>query len=218
MNHPAVYLPDPYLKTLADSDCPLDISLTNDFAFKKTFRNKKALTGLLSCLLDIPAGQIADIGFPDTFLHGDYVEDHEGILDIRLVLNHRKHINIEIQMHTYPFWEERSLFYLAKMYTEDFCKGEDYSSLKECIHISILGFDLEQKKLFSVIRLMGDRNCRVYSSKLSLRVLYLKQIENATEEEKQTDVYKWARLISVRGWEELKRMAGSDEYMNPAVA
>ena len=81
-------------------------------------RNKKALTGLLSCLLDIPAGQITDIGFPDTFLHGDYVEDHEGILDIRLVLNHRKHINIEIQMHTYPFWEERSLFYLAKMYTE----------------------------------------------------------------------------------------------------
>ena len=218
MNHPAAYLPDPYLKTLADSDCPLDISLTNDFAFKKTFRNKKALTGLLSCLLDIPAGQITDMGFPDTFLHGDYVEDHEGILDIRLVLNHRKHINIEIQMHTYPFWEERSLFYLAKMYTEDLCKGEDYSSLKECIHISILGFDLKQEgRLFSVIRLMDDRNCRVYSSKLSLRVLYLKQIENATEEEKQTDVYKWARLISVRGWEELKRMAGSDEYMNAAV-
>ncbi len=67
-----------------------------------------------------------------------------------------------------------------------------------------------------MIRLMDDRNCRVYSSKLSLPVLYLRLIENATEEEKQTDVYRWARLISVRGWEELKRMAGSDEYMKAA--
>ena len=31
---------DLQLKQLADSGRPLDISLTNDFAFKKTFRNK----------------------------------------------------------------------------------------------------------------------------------------------------------------------------------
>ena len=36
---------DLQLKQLADSGRPLDISLTNDFAFKKTFRNKTALKG-----------------------------------------------------------------------------------------------------------------------------------------------------------------------------
>lgn len=72
----------------------------------------------------------------------------------------------------------------------------------------ILSFDLEQKKLFSVIRLMDARNCRVYSSKLSLRVLYLK-IENATEEEKQTDVYKWARLMSVTAGRRIEADAGA---------
>ena len=62
------------------------------------------------------------------------------------------------------------------------------------------GFDLVwEDRLFSVIRLTDERNCRVYSSKLSFRVLYLRQIENAAEEEKQRDVHRWARLISGRG-------------------
>ena len=97
---------DLQLKQLADSGRPLDISLTNDFAFKKTFRNKIALTGLLSSLLDIPAGEITSLEFPDTFLHGEYAEDREGILDVKVRLNHCKKVNIEIQLLSHPFWEE----------------------------------------------------------------------------------------------------------------
>ena len=97
---------DLQLTQLADSGRPLDISLTNDFAFKKTFRNKIALTGLLSSLLDIPAGEITSLEFPDTFLHGEYAEDREGILDVKVRLNHCKKVNIEIQLLSHPFWEE----------------------------------------------------------------------------------------------------------------
>lgn len=219
--HPSYLAEFPHtdsIKKLAYSDRPLHITLTNDFAFKKTFRNKKALTGLLSALLDVPAEDITAIEFPDTFEHGEYPEDHEGILDVKILLNNSKKINIEIQLHTYPFWEERSLFYLSKMYVEDFWKGEDYSALKDCVHISILGFNLEQAEYFySVIKLIDIRNQRLYSSKQSLRVLYLKKIKDATEEEKKTDVYRWARLISAHDWEVLREMAGTDKYMNAAV-
>lgn len=218
MTQSTPYLPDPYLKELADSSEPLNIRLTNDFAFKKTFRNKKALTGLLSSLLDIPVREITGIEFPDTFLHGEYREDHEGILDVKVILDHTRKINIEIQMHTYPYWEERSLFYLSKMYTEDFQKGEDYSVMNECIHISILGFDLMQTDCFySIIKLMDTLDHQVYSSKMSLRVLYLNQLKDATEEERETIVYRWARLISAHDWEVLRKMADTDEYMNAAV-
>lgn len=206
------------LKRLASGSEPLDISLTNDFAFKKTFRNRKALTGLLSSLLAVPATSITELEFPDTFLHGEYAESREGILDVKVLLNRTRYINIEIQMHSYPYWEERSLFYLSRMYAEDFCKGEDYSSLKECIHISILGFNQQSADyLYSIVKLVDIRGHKVYSSKMSLRVLYLNQIQNATKEERQSDVYKWARLISARDWEVLREMAGSDEYMNAAV-
>lgn len=70
------------------------------------------------------------------------------------------------------------------MYLEDFRKGEDYSALKECVHISILGFNLEQADdFYSVIKLTDVSNHKVYSSKLSLRVLYLNKLKDATEED-----------------------------------
>ncbi|MEO2658063.1 hypothetical protein ABG959_09525 [Enterocloster clostridioformis] len=46
------------------------------------------MTGLLSSLLDIPAGEITSLEFPDTFLHGEYAEDREGILDVKVHPNH----------------------------------------------------------------------------------------------------------------------------------
>ena len=205
------------IRELADSDTALNICLTNDFAFKKAFRNKKALTGLLSALLCLRPEQIIDLEFPDTFLHGDYLEDREGILDIRVHLNNQRKINLEMQLLPYPYWEERSLFYLCKMFADGFVKGDTYSLLKECIHISILGFQLKQADSFyEKVRLIKD-NGKVYSDKLGLRMLYLNQLEHVPENEKQTDIYHWAKLISAKDWEVLTNMAKTNEYMEAAV-
>ena len=209
---------DPKLKQLADSGKPLVICLTNDFAFKKTFRNKIALTGLLSSLLDLPPQEIVSLEFPDTFLHGEYAQDREGILDVRVHLNHSKKINIEIQILPYAYWEERSLFYISRMYAEDFLKGQDYGALESCIHISILGFPRkEAEHFYSVIRLMDEKTGHVYSDKMSLRVLYLSQLDTCSEEEKRTEVYHWAKLITAQDWRVLKEMAKRNKYMEKAV-
>ncbi|MBT9776136.1 Rpn family recombination-promoting nuclease/putative transposase [Clostridium sp. MCC353] len=206
------------IRELADSEKMLNIHLTNDFAFKKTFHNKTALTGLLSALLDIPVEDIKELEFPDTYLHGEYKEDREGILDVRVHLNHERKINIEIQVLEYPFWEERSLFYLSKMYIDDFSKGEDYSELEECVHIGILGFDLPQTEhYYSVIRLMDEKTHTIYSDKLSLRMLYLNQLERISQEEAGEEVYRWAKLISAKDWKVLRDMAEKNEYMKAAV-
>ena len=206
------------IRELAESEKELNICLTNDFAFKKTFRNKTALTGLLSALLDMPAGDIEELEFPDAYLHGEYEEDREGILDVRVHLNNERKINIEIQVLEYLFWEERSLFYLSKMYIDDFSKGEDYSKLEECIHIGILGFDLPHADhYYSVIRLMDEKTHVIYSDKLSLRMLYLNQLDRTSKEENEEEVYKWAKLISAKDWKVLREMAEKNEYMKVAV-
>ena len=57
----------------------------------------------------------------------------------------------------------------------------------------------------------------VYSGKISLRVLYLSQLVSCSEEEKQTEIYHWAKLISARDWEVLKDMAKRNRYMKEAV-
>lgn len=97
-------------------------------------------------------------------------------------------------------------------------KGQNYDALEECIHISILGFPRKgTEHFYSVIRLMDDKTGRVYSGKISLRVLYLSQLVSCSEEEKQTEVYHWAKLISARDWEVLKDMAKRNRYMKEAV-
>ena len=86
------------IRKLADSDERLNIRLLNDFAFKTTFHNKAALTGLLSALLDIDPADIRKLEFMDSFLPGEYDDDKEGILDVKLLLNGDRKINIEIQV------------------------------------------------------------------------------------------------------------------------
>lgn len=86
------------IQKLADSDLPLNVQLINDFAFKKVFRNKKSLTGLLSALLEIPAEQIVHLEFLDTLQLGNYRKDKKGILDIKVHLNNNRKINIEMQV------------------------------------------------------------------------------------------------------------------------
>lgn len=206
------------IRELAESSCKLNIRLTNDFAFKKTFRNKKALTGLLSALLAMAPEDIIELEFPDTFLHGEYEGDREGILDVRVHLNNERKVNIEIQIREYPFWEERSLFYLSKMFVDGFAKGGSYSQLEECIHISILGFDLlHADHYYSIIRLMDEKTHTIYSDKLSLRMLYLDQLDRVSGEESMEEVYKWAKLISAKDWKVLKEMAEKNEYMKATV-
>lgn len=90
--------------------------------------------------------------------------------------------------------------------------------MEECIHIGILGFDLPQTEYYySIIRLMDEKIHTIYSDKLSLRLLYLKQLDRISEEEDEEEVYKWAKLISAKDWKVLREMAEKNEYMKAAV-
>ena len=47
-------------------------------------------------------------------------EEKYGILDVHIRLNNGERMNIEMQSTSYDYWQERSLFYLSKMYTDKF--------------------------------------------------------------------------------------------------
>lgn len=205
------------LKELAENNEPLNIRLTNDFAFKTIFHAKEPLKGLLSAILLISPEEIVDIEFLDTQLYGEYIEDHEGVVDIKLHLNGSKKINIEMQLARFPNWPERSLFYLCKMYVEGFKKGKGYGKLEQCIHISILSFDLyDNPPFFSRIGLWDIENNINYSDKLSLRVLELSQLNKVDEETKQTDIYKWAKMITATDQKALEKIGRGNKYMEAA--
>ncbi|MGP1601407.1 Rpn family recombination-promoting nuclease/putative transposase, partial [Treponema sp.] len=109
------------------ADDVFKITLRNDYAFKKVFgteENKAVLKDFLDCVLDIPSQNIEDLELLDKEFHNDSVNDKTGILDVKLRLKDGTVIDIEIQNRWNDEFAQRTVFYWAKMYTENLQKGE----------------------------------------------------------------------------------------------
>ena len=113
-----------------------------DFAFKEIMMNDNARIGFLSAILKIDVKDIKKTQILNTNLRKMHEDDKQGILDVRILLNNNTEIDIEIQLAELKVWADRSLFYLAKMYTEQIQQGQDYTVFKKCVSISILNFTL----------------------------------------------------------------------------
>ena len=100
-----------YLKKKAADSNGLNIQLTNNYAFRKTFKNTYIAKGFLMALLGLKEDEIADLKVTDPFEEGESEQEKEGILDVKIYLNNNKKINIEMQNRYQNDWTERSLFY-----------------------------------------------------------------------------------------------------------
>ena len=69
-----------------------------------------------------------------------------GIVDVLAELNDDTKINIELQIKVIHNWDKRQLYYLCRVYVEELGRGEDYGRLKKCMGISILDFNLSDRK------------------------------------------------------------------------
>ena len=110
-------------------------------------------------------------------------------------------------------WTERSLFYNCRMFTEGLYHGQPYGDLEPCIHVGILDFDLMKTPGFHHhIKLLDIKTNEEYSSKLQFHVVQLKQVESATEEEKQTELYYWAKLLAAKDWKQVEETIRGNPY------
>ena len=92
-------------------------------------------------------------------------DDKLGILDVRVLLNNKEQIDIEIQVTASEYWAERTLFYLGKMFTDQLKPGEDYQKLEKCIHIGILNFTMfEDEEYYSCFHFWSDQGRKMYLS------------------------------------------------------
>ena len=121
-----------------DEDEEVEYGLTNDYMFRSVFQtSEEALRGLLSALLYIPEEEILSCVICNPIILGDAIDEKTCILDIRVLLNGNKQINLEMQMGSVENWTDRSVFYLCRMFS-DMKKGLDYTQAKPSIHIGIM--------------------------------------------------------------------------------
>ena len=99
------------------------------------------------------------------------------------------------------------------MFTEGFYHGQPYGDLEPCIHVGILNFDLMKTSGFHHhIKLIDIKTSEEYSSKFQFHVVQLKQIESATEEEKQTELYYWVKLLAAKDWQQVEETIRGNPY------
>ena len=209
---------DEELKIRATSDEKITVKLTNNYAFQKIFKNTKIVKGFLMALLDLKEYEIKKIEITDPFTLGKNNEEKEGILDIKLILNQNRKINIEMQNTYQDDWTERSLFYNCRMFTDGFQNGHPYGELPPCIHVGILSFNqMISPNYYHKISLMDEKTKEIYSRKFQFHMLELKKLENVKEKQKRKPLYQWAKLIAAQTWEELEQESKGNKYMERAL-
>ena len=169
-------------------------------------------------LLDLKEYEIKKIEITDPFTLGENNEEKEGILDIKLILNQNRKINIEMQNTYQDDWIERSLFYNCRMFTDGFQKGHPYGELPPCIHVGILSFNqMISPNYYHKFCLMDEKTKEIYSRKFQFHMLELKKLENVKEKQKRRPLYQWAKLIAAQTWEELEQESKGNKYMERAL-
>ena len=181
-----------------------EVTLKNDYLFKRLLgaeENKAVLQNFLECVLNIPHKEIEEIELLDKELKKDLIDEKTGILDVKIRLKNKTIINIEIQ----NLWDEsfvnRTLFYWAKIYIEEFRRGEDYTELRKCITINIVakGFDLNDK-IHSKYLLKEEESSEKLTDIMELHFLNL---EKAREEKDIDDpLVRWLLFIDSNSKEE----------------
>ncbi|MCM1474263.1 MAG: Rpn family recombination-promoting nuclease/putative transposase, partial [Muribaculaceae bacterium] len=97
-------------------------------------------------------------------------------LDLKLTLNGKTSVNIEIQVLNYSNYKERTLFYWAKVYTEELQKNEDYINLKNVIAINVIDFNLfDCEEYHSTFKIFEEHRQELLTDKLRIDFLELKK-------------------------------------------
>ena len=193
--------------------------LSNDYMFHAVLQSsEEALRGLLSALLYIPEAEILSCIVLNPIMLGDVINEKTCILDIRILLNGNRQINLEMQMGDISNWTERSVFYLCKMFT-DLEQGEDYTDTKTSVHIGILNKTPlpEDAAFYNEYALLNRKSGYEFNGKFILRVLDLSYLDKVTEEERDTPLYYWASVFKAQTWKELMILAEKSESIKKAV-
>ncbi len=194
-------------------------NMTNDYMFRYILqKNQKVLKGLVSSLLHLDPSSIKKITIQNPINLAEDITGKDFIMDVELMLNDDRLINLEMQVNDEHNWSERSLSYLCRTFDQLY-QGQDYEEALPVHHIGFLDFTLfpESPEFYATYQLLNVKNHHRYSSKFSLSVVDLSQINLATEEDIIYGIDHWARLFKAKTWEEIKMLAKDNEYLEAAA-
>ena len=186
-----------------------------DFCFKELMEDEEVRNAFLAAVLGINLEEINESKILPSHLCQKDKDDKLGILAVRVLLNNREQIDIEIQVTFSEYWAERTLFYLGKMFTDQLKPGENYQKLEKCIHIGILNFTMfDDEEYYSCFHFWSDEGRKLYSDKVEIHTLELPKL--AKHDYPETELLKWLQFINAETKEEFEMAAEKNEYIKKA--
>ena len=206
--------------SIKESTGVIQYNMTNDYMFRYILqKNEKVLRGLICALLHLKPEQIISVEIQNPIDLSKAITGKDFILDIKVLLNNNRLLNLEMQVKNEFNWADRSLSYLCRAF-DQLQSGQEYEEILPVIHIGFTDFTLfpSEPEFYATYRMINVNNhSQVYSDKFTLSVVNLTQIDKATEEDQASKIDYWARLFKAQTWEELQMLAQNDEYLQAAA-
>jgi predicted transposase/invertase (TIGR01784 family) len=116
-----------------------------------------------------------------------------------------------------PSARQRTLYYWARVYTEQLKKGQTYEDLRPCVAVWILGHDeLHTGAFHSRFRLLETETDRPYCDALELHVIELPNLSHARPGAEDRDLVRWSRFVGARDERDLEAASMNDPELKEA--
>ena len=175
--------------------------LLNDVIFKIVFgtpQNTSVLRALLNALLGLSGSdRIIELEILNPMASTEYVLDRGVILDVKSRDAQGRLYNIEVQVAREPDYINRSVYYLARLFSEQLSRGEPYSEIARTVAISLLDYLLfeDVPDLHSIYRFYDKVHDRQLSDILEIHYIELIKFQQNKPNSLRTPFEKWLHVL-----------------------
>jgi len=180
---------------------PRIYSFLNDFVFKWIFgqeKNSKFTICLLNALLHLERGRkIREVTILNPFNEKEFKDEKLSVVDVK-VQDHQGRIYIvELQVLRDRSFVQRSIYYLAKVYSRQLKAGQHYRNLQPVTAISILGFNLFKRsdRIQEIFNFTNQEGTLKLDKTLELHYLDLTRFNKDKPRSCSTRFEKWLHVL-----------------------
>ena len=199
-------------------------NLTDDICFKHLFKEEIFLSDFLNSFFDYIGVKKKVVGLKVTAeseMHGSKRNNKIFYGDILAYLDTDEIISLEM----YTYFRERefkkSLSYLARTFSDQLERGEDYLLAKKVISINLMEENYHLNN-FQILNNYGFVNKFNYGKMkdeyLEMYLIRLDLVKEMVYNKTESRFEKWLKFIKAGSVEEMKRVAEGDENMERALA
>ena len=194
---------------------------TQDIVFKMLLadpRNRDLLIDLLTTVLR-PKVPIRMVIVLNPEIPKEAVTDKGIVLDLLVLLEDGRQVNVEMQAYRQAGWRLRSMYYWARTYGGQLTPGLQYSTLKPVVVIAFLGYrEIKGTWVHSVFEVRNRRTHQRFSRALEMHIIELPKLKKMKDIEQQENpaLARWARFFGATSDLELETLATEDTMMDRA--